>query len=239
VATSQLPASYRQRAVHPQAVSGRPTGSGEPGWTLVLPLKGGPGAKSRLGGGPVLARAIAEDCLEAVLACSAVIRVLVVTADSETAQRARQAGAETVPESRPGAGLVAAVLDGVAAADGAGGPVGVLLADLPALRPVDLAAGLATMDGALARHPRAPMAALPDAEGSGTVLLGARTGSDLDPAFGPGSMAEHLRRGAVAVMLESPRLRRDVDTADDLCAALALGAGPRTTALTADLPSAC
>jgi 2-phospho-L-lactate guanylyltransferase len=207
-------------------------------WTLVLPLKGGPAAKSRLGGGPRLARAIAEDCLDAVLSCPDVVRTLVVTADPQTAAAARRAGAETVPESSPGSGLVAAVRDALGALDGAA-PVGVLLADLPALQPDDLAKGLAAVREALRERPDAPMAAVPDAEGSGTVLLAGRTAHDLDPAFGPDSLTEHLRRGAVAVFPDLPRLRRDVDTPDDLCAALSLGAGPRTSALMAQLPSAC
>jgi 2-phospho-L-lactate guanylyltransferase len=215
-----------------------PVGGLQRGWTVVLPLKGGPGAKSRLGGGPDLARAIAGDCLDAVLACPAVRRTLVVTADLDMAAQARTAGAEPVAERIPGAGLTAAVLDGVAAA-GRGGPVAVLLGDLPALRPGDLAAGLAAVQATLEACPGAPMAALPDAEGSGTVLLGARRAADLDPAFGPGSMALHLVRGAVAVHLDSARLRRDVDTPDDLSAALALGVGPRTAALAAIVPSGC
>ena len=35
---------------------------------MILPLKGGPTAKSRLGAPPLLATAIALDCLDAVLA---------------------------------------------------------------------------------------------------------------------------------------------------------------------------
>jgi 2-phospho-L-lactate guanylyltransferase len=200
-------------------------------WVLVLPLKGGPLAKSRLGGGPQLARAIAMDCLDAVLRCRDVARVVVVTADASTAAEATAAGALAVPESRPGSGLVAAVRDGAAAAGSFAGPAAVLLADLPALRPQDLSAGLRAALATLAAHPQAPMAAVPDADGSGTVLLAARGAADLDPAFGPGSMAEHRHRGAVCVPLEADRLRRDVDTPDDLRAALALGVGRRTEAL--------
>ena len=209
-----------------------------PGWVLILPLKGGAAAKSRLGGGPVLARAIALDCLDAVLGCPDVRRVLVVTADGATAEDAATAGALVVRESRPGSGLVAAVRDGLAAACAPGaGPTAVLLGDLPALRPADLAGGLRAATAALAGRPRAPMAAVPDAEGSGTVLLAGRTPGDLDPAFGPGSLVEHLRRGAVPVPLDdaagfdAARLRHDVDTPDDLRVAVRLGVGPRTAAL--------
>ena len=74
------------------------------------------------------------------------------------------------------------------------------------------------------------MAAVPDTEGTGTVLLAARTPAGLDPAFGAGSFAEHVRRGALPLDLDLPRLRRDVDTPADLEAALALGLGHRTAA---------
>ena len=88
-------------------------------WTLVLPVKGGPLAKSRLGARPEVAAAIALDCLEAVLASDAVARVLVVTSDPTMRAAARALGAHVVPEARPGAGLVPAIAAGVRVA-GAG-----------------------------------------------------------------------------------------------------------------------
>lgn len=251
-------ASFPRVSRPPSGPASRPGPA--PGWTLVLPLKGGPGAKSRLRAGPGLAAAIAADCLDAVLACPAVSRTIVVTADAATAATAAAAGALVAGESRPGDGLVAAVRDGVTAALGpavplpaggpravpggaddgraAGGPVGVLLGDLPTLRPEDLSAGLAAVAAALREHPGAPMAVVPDAAGTGTVLLAARLGGDLDPAFGPGSLAEHVRRGAVLVEVDLPRLRQDVDTPADLDTALDLGVGPRTAAALACARSA-
>jgi 2-phospho-L-lactate guanylyltransferase len=207
-----------------------------PGWTLVLPLKGGPAAKSRLGAAPELAWAIAGDCLDAVLACPAVAATIVVTAHPQTAADALAAGASVVGESHPHGGLATAVRDGLATVTSTG-PVGVLLGDLPALRPADLAAGLAAVATALRRSPAAPMAAVPDAAGTGTVLLAAHAAGGLDPAFGPGSLTEHIRRGALLVELDAPRLRQDVDTRADLLAALALGVGPRTAAVLASAPS--
>jgi 2-phospho-L-lactate/phosphoenolpyruvate guanylyltransferase len=203
-------------------------------WTLVLPVKGGPLAKSRLGARPELAAAITLDCLDAVRACPAVGRVLVVTSDQAMRGAARALGAHVVPEARPGAGLVPAIDAGVRVASLAcAGPTAVLLADLPALRPEDLAVALAAVDARL-RDEAASMAVVPDKEGSGTVLLAARTPADLDPAFGPDSLAEHVRRGAVALDLDLPGLRRDVDTPADLDAALALGVGPRTASAVRD-----
>ncbi len=205
-------------------------------WTVVLPVKGGPSAKSRLGAPPPVAAAIALDCLEAVLACPAVGLCVVVSADAAAQRAARRAGATVVTESRPGSGLVAAVADGIAAADRRPRcvrPAAGLLADLPALRPEDLQQALAATRAAFTAG--APAVAVPDADGTGTVLLAARTPSRLDPAFGPASFAEHRRRGALPLPLDLPRLRRDVDTPADLEAALALGVGPRTTSALAML----
>jgi 2-phospho-L-lactate/phosphoenolpyruvate guanylyltransferase len=205
----------------------------------VLPVKGGPLAKSRLGARPELAAAIALDCLDAVLSCAAVSRCVVVSADAPTRAAARAAGARAVGESRPGAGLVAAVADGLTAVRApphwCGGPTAVLLADLPALRAADLESALQAVEDALATEPAPLMCVVPDADGSGTVLLAAATPGALDPAFGPGSLAEHTRRGALRLDLDLPRLRRDVDTPADLEAALTLGVGPRTAAAVRDL----
>src|SRR3954454_22710458 len=62
-------------------------------WTLLLPVKGGPQAKSRLGAPPGVASGIALATLAAVLAARPVGRVVVVTADRACAQAARAAGA--------------------------------------------------------------------------------------------------------------------------------------------------
>ena len=197
-------------------------------WDLVLPVKGGVGAKSRLGpAGAVrvgLARAIALDCVAAVTGCAVVTRAVVVTLDVEVRREALALGAVVVPESRPGAGLLAAVRDGLAACTT--GPAGVLLADLPALRPDDLALALAACGRAL--RDGAGAVVVPDAEGSGSVLLAGAAADLLQPAFGPGSALAHEAGGARRLELELPGLRRDVDTPAELAAAESLGVGPRT-----------
>ena len=67
------------------------------------------------------------------------------------------------------------------------------------------------------------------------MLVAADTAS-FRPAFGPGSRVEHRSWGAVEIDLEDlDRLRRDVDTPDDLAAALRMGIGPRSSRVTADL----
>lgn len=207
-----------------------PIDPSRPAWTVVLPVKGGPVAKSRLGGPPELAIAIVRDCLDVVTVCPDVARAVVVTSDPVIARLVRTIAADVVSERRPGAGLVEAIRDGVRAAGDQPVPVAVLLPDVPAARPEDLSHALRAAAAALAARPASSMALVPDAERTGSVLLAARAAQALDPAFGPGSAAEHVRRGAVRLDFDLPRLRRDVDTPEDLLAALKLGAGPRTAA---------
>ncbi|MYR60762.1 2-phospho-L-lactate guanylyltransferase, partial [Streptomyces sp. SID625] len=97
-----------------------------------------------------------------------------------------------------------------------------LNADLPALRPAELARVLS----AAARFPRAFLA---DAAGIGTTLLAVGADRELRPAFGTGSRLRHRESGAVELGPDAvDSVRQDVDTGDDLRAALALGVGPRT-----------
>ncbi len=200
----------------------------------MLPVKGGPAAKSRLLAGQDLPLAIALDTIAAVAACRLVASVVVVSADAAVADAVRvlpsaRARVQVIDESRPGAGLVAAVQDGVRQA--CAGPTAVLLADLPALGPDDLVDGLDAAHRALAAG--AVMAVVPDASGVGSVLLAAAGPADLQPHFGADSLAAHRRAGAQVLTVDLPRLRQDVDTPHDLRLALALGAGPRTRAAAA------
>ncbi|GLY30124.1 2-phospho-L-lactate guanylyltransferase [Kineosporia sp. NBRC 101731] len=197
-------------------------------WTMVLPFKGGPNAKSRLAAPPGLASAIALDCLDAVVAAQRVARVVVVTADSSLTQSASAAGATVRNESRPGAGLLAAITDGL---DGLQGPCAVLLGDLPALRPPDLDQALQRAWEALTtKDDRPGMVFVPDADGIGTVLLAAADPSTLRPSFGPESARRHTESGARRLDLDLPALRRDVDTQADLAVARQIGLGRRTRA---------
>lgn len=204
------------------------------GWHLVLPVKGGPRAKSRLVGAPVdrreLAAAFALDCVASAVAAPGVAAVVVVGDDPGLAAAVVALGARPVTESRPGAGLLSAIRDGVTSLP-RGAPAAVLLADVPALRPADLAqsltaARLALTDGAV-------QAFVPDADGTGTVLLAAARADRLVPRFGVASAAAHAADGAVRLDLDLPRLRHDVDSWPALQHAAALGLGPRTAALLA------
>ncbi|WP_405112806.1 2-phospho-L-lactate guanylyltransferase [Micromonospora sp. NBC_01405] len=210
-------------------------------WTVVVPVKRLGAAKSRLRGAlpgvphEGLALALAADTVAAVRACPAVAAVLVVTDDPLVAAMAGAAGGRAVPDA-PDAGLNAAFRHGAEVATAGGGVwVAGLTADLPALRPAELAAAL----DAVTAGPAGVRRFVTDAPGSGTVLLAAPPGVPLDPRFGVGSAAAHLASGAVPLTGEWPTLRRDVDTAADLAAAARLGLGPRTAALAgADRPAA-
>ncbi|MEV4820787.1 2-phospho-L-lactate guanylyltransferase [Micromonospora sp. NPDC049274] len=204
----------------------------EPRWAVVVPVKRLAAAKSRLRGAlpgvphEELALALAADTLRAVLACPAVAEALVVTDDARVAAAARAAGARTLPDV-PDAGLNAAFRHGAAQTPGRW--VAGLTADLPALRPAELADALLA-----AQHDSEGVRRfVADAPGGGTVLLAAPPGVDLDPRFGVGSAAAHAASGALPLTGDWPSLRRDVDTAEDLTAAERLGLGPRTAALLA------
>ncbi|MCH5674364.1 2-phospho-L-lactate guanylyltransferase [Streptomyces gilvus] len=205
-------------------------------WTLVIPVKPLARAKSRLsdtahdGVRPGLALAFAQDTAAAALACPAVKDVAVVTDDALAGRELAALGARVVTDE-PRGGLNAALAHGVAAvrADRPDAPVAALNADLPALRSLELARVL----DAAAEFPRA---FLPDAANIGTTLLAAAYGRELLPAFGTDSRSRHRASGAVELALDDvDSVRQDVDTGDDLRAALALGVGPRTAAVAARL----
>jgi 2-phospho-L-lactate guanylyltransferase len=196
---------------------------GADGWTVVLPVKRLADGKSRLRGAlpgvphERLALALALDTAAAALE---VAPVVAVTADPAAASALAELGVQVLPDV-PG-GLNASFAHGAAAAS-AGTSVAALAGDLPALRAADLAAALGQACGAR-RY-------VADAAGTGTALLTAPVGRVLDPRFGPGSAAAHTASGAVPLDGPWPGLRRDVDTAADLTAAVALGVGRHTAAL--------
>ncbi|MGI5168031.1 2-phospho-L-lactate guanylyltransferase [Spirillospora sp. CA-253888] len=208
-----------------------------PQWSLVVPVKVLARAKTRMAeaAGPhreALALAVATDTVGAALRCPRVRDVIVVTDDPLAAAELSALGARVVPDE-PDAGLNPALVHGAGRgrerSPDAG--VGALSADLPALRPGELARVLDAAAGA-------PEAFVPDAAGIGTTLYTARPGVPFAPAFGGESRAAHRSRGARELLLDGiDSVRRDVDTLDDLKAALALGLGPRTAAVAALLPA--
>ncbi|MEU9989533.1 2-phospho-L-lactate guanylyltransferase [Streptomyces sp. NPDC048045] len=208
-------------------------------WSLVIPLKPLARAKSRLadtaaeGVRPGLALAFAQDTVVAALACRAVADVAVVTDDELAGRELAALGARIVPDA-PGSGLNAALAHGAAAVREMHprAAVAALNADLPALRPRELFRVLA----AAAEFPRAFLA---DAAELGTTLLAAAPGHALHPVFGVDSRNRHRASGATELRLTGvDSVRQDVDTGADLRAALALGVGPHTAAVSARLPAA-
>jgi 2-phospho-L-lactate guanylyltransferase len=203
------------------------------GWAVVVPAKRLAHAKTRLrpltdGLGRTahaeLVLALLADTVAAALDCPEVARVVVVTDDPAATETVRALGAATVADE-PDRGLNPALAHGAAAAGG--NAVAALSSDLPALRPAELAAALAAADAA-------PRCFAADAEGTGTTLLTA-VGTPLDPRFGAGSAAAHRATGALPLSGRWPGLARDIDTAGQLRAALALGVGPVTAGLAARL----
>jgi 2-phospho-L-lactate guanylyltransferase len=214
---------------------------------LVVPVKPLHAAKTRLRGAAdhgvgdprrhaALALALAHDTVAAVRAARTVRRLLVVSSDPVVAAELGAVGVEVVPDRFHGdvrRGLDRALRHGaeLLRTRDPGTPVGALQADLPALRAEELDA--AVKSAAELFTAGRGRAFCTDAEGTGTTLLLAAEGVALDPRFGPGSAARHRASGAVELDGDWPGLRRDVDTADDLCAAAALGLGPHTRAVLA------
>ena len=186
-----------------------------------MPLKGGPEPKSRFGDDPefrrALARAMALDTVEAALAVAPVIAVTT----PEIALDVVELGATVLPD--PGLGLNAAIELGLKSVS-TGSTRSVLLGDLPALRPAELAE-------ALEASVRAELSFVADADGSGTVLVVAQPGIQHRVAFGPDSRRAHLANGYVELLDPWVTLRRDIDRAEHLHG---LTLGPRTAALLAD-----
>ncbi|MEP7179632.1 MAG: 2-phospho-L-lactate guanylyltransferase [Pseudonocardiales bacterium] len=192
-------------------------------WTVLIPAKSLPEAKSRLLGATAdpdaharLVRAIRADTIAAARAAAGVARVMIVS------DRPVPAGQV---QSKPG--LNAALGEGAAHASSRwpGDGIAALVADLPALRAEELADALAQAAG----HPRAFVA---DAQGTGTTLLTAVAGELLAPQFGAGSAERHA--ASAAHLSAGIGLRSDVDTAADLAAVLAAGIGAATRAVLAE-----
>jgi len=212
-----------------------------------------------------LALALASDTVTAVLGCPEVARVVVVTSDpvagpllaglgaivvadepADRSDRPDRSDRLGMPGTLDGAGpapllgdlgvqdlLNAALRHGAAVAERRwpGTGLAALTADLPAMSPAELATALRAAGSA-------PGAAafVPDAAGVGTTLYAVPPGGEFLPLFGGASRARHAAAGATELGLAGVTgLRRDVDTPDDLREALALGVGPFTRAVAADL----
>ncbi len=205
----------------------------EAGWAVVVPVKAARGAKTRLSGmrperRMALAHAFALDTVCALAATPSVAAVLVVTSDPDAVEAFERLGKVDVLVDRA-AGMNDAVREG-AGWTGRHAPesaLAVVPGDLPAATPE-------LFEVFFARAGEHQRGVLADLEMVGTTALTARRGNDLEPAFGPWSLREHLRTGAVLIdPLGLEPLRRDVDLVEHLEAALRLGAGSATRAVVA------
>lgn len=205
-----------------------------PAVDLVVPVKPLHLAKSRLRGVSEppdaehrrLALAVAMDTIQAASSARVVRRVVAICSDPIAVAALRGEGVEVVADE-PDAGLNPALRHGVRLLRQRDpeAVTGALQADLPALRFTELDAAL----DAFFAGP-APRAFVADRHGTGTTVLLATPGADLDPRFGPGSARAHARSGALELRGPWPTLRCDVDTEADLAEAARLGLGPHTAA---------
>lgn len=206
------------------------------GWCLVVPVKRLTVAKSRLTGSATthraeLALAFAADTVSAALDTPGVLEVVAVTDDADAARLLAGIGAHVIADE-PDAGLNPALRHGArsAAERHPRAAIGALSADLPALRPRELARALSAAAG----HGSAVVA---DTSGVGTtayLVSNARGLTNFRPAFGPNSLLAHVAGGAHPLTgTDLASLRRDVDTPADLAEAVRLGVGARTAAVVA------
>jgi len=209
-------------------------------WSVVIPVKVLTQAKSRLArlGGErraALALAMAADTVTAVLECREAAHVIVITDDQAVGDMAGELGAVVIPDTPPGGlmggvaigGLNGALRRGAVFARGRwpGSGLAALFADLPAVRPTEIAT-------ALRAARQWPTAFVADAAGDGTTMYTAGPGFGFQPSFGLASRARHAAGGAVELVLHGiDGLRRDVDTPEDLQEAAAIGLGPHTAGL--------
>ena len=211
-------------------MSGPHNGSGDV--ALIIAVKRLAAAKTRLA--PVFSAATRErvvlamlvDTLVAAARVASLRGITVVTPDDSAADAARQLGAAVVadptPQDHPDPlnNAITAAEKQIIAAAGAPPNVVVLQGDLPALQPQELGEAVT----AARAHTRSFVT---DRHGTGTAALFA-FGVPLRPAFGVDSAQRHRHSGAVELTGPWPGLRCDIDTPDDLRAAMRLGVGAAT-----------
>lgn len=128
-----------------------------------------------------------------------------------------------------------AELDAAVAQAPAASNVAVLLGDIPAVRTQDLMSALG--EASAAYDSCGVPSLVTDWEGTGTALIALPGGLDERPglAFGVGSARRHQSLGFREIGTTLARLRCDVDTPSGWQRAVALGLGPATTAVRAEL----
>ena len=201
--------------------------------TVLIPYRGGSQSKTRLrlaqGERSLLGRAFLFDTL---LACSAspLVREVHVIGETSCPPNAPEINSKvSLWYARETSGLnrdLACAADSLARP----GPIAVVLADLPSLRPESLTE-------ALARASEHNSATVSDHHEIGTTMLFAQHKAAFRPSFGHGSHKRHVVQGSIALARVSPRLKLDVDTQEDLAMAAKLGVGRYTLDALSKIPS--
>lgn len=175
----------------------------------LVPVKAFGAAKQRLAGvlSPVERHRLARHMAEIVVDAGAGLAVHVVCDDDEVAAWAESRGATVL--WRPGAGLNAAVTEGVAQLAATGfDHVVVAHSDLPLARSL---AGVARSG---------VVTLVPDRTDDGTNVVALPSASPFVFAYGPGSFRRHLASAAELALdvrvVRDPLLAHDVDTPSDL-----------------------
>jgi len=202
---------------------------------VVIAVRGGPGAKSRLSGRldperrEALVEAMLADMLMALAGCPAVLRTYVTTPTPSLARRAARAGAVVILERETGD--LNAAFDHARRRIATAEPDATLVllpGDLPRLDPAELEACLEE-----AGPDRVVLAPASADGGTGGLVL--RADVPLPLAFGPGSFGKHLAAartlGLAAQVVRVPSLGFDLDRPADLDAFLAMGGSGATADL--------
>jgi len=209
--------------------------SAPPHYGIVVPAKPPAVAKSRLLDLGDEARrdlvvAFAADTIIAALQSPVVDVVLAVTDDVAFADHLAALGAEVIPDGAAD-DLNGSLLQAAAELHRRWPRlhIAAVCADLPAMRSAELTR-------ALSAAPSHLQSFVADTERVGTTVLVAPSLEVFLPRFGVDSRAAHLADGAIEIdVVDIETLRRDVDTAADLAAAIRLGVGARTATVTTRL----
>jgi 2-phospho-L-lactate guanylyltransferase len=201
----------------------------------VVPVKGGAGAKQRLGDAVApdlrrrLALAMAEDVLAALAAAPGLRGVIVVTADAAARALAERYGARVLTEGAEAGqtGAVAAAARALAR-EGRGAML-TIPGDVPLITPDEVARVLAAHD----RVPDFVIAPAHDERGSNAILCAPPEAVPL--TFGNDSFRPHLaaarRAGLEPKILRLPGIGLDIDNPADLAAFMKIASHTRARAV--------
>lgn len=196
----------------------------------VMPVKRFAHAKMRLDGmlrpleRAALAKAMMADVLEKLLPSAGIAGVLVITNDPEASEIAANFGAEIVADDCESGtnGAVRCGMRHIVSVPGRSALV--VSADLPFLTEVELKKVVSALD-------RSPVAIVPAQRDGGTNILAFSPPCIIEPAFGPGSFANHFKAAetfCTPVVLRLEGAGHDIDIPADLSRCRNDQAGPRT-----------